>query len=217
MNEDWLAGAPVPVELPDARRATGASVEARHRRREEIELAYARRAVTYLLLDISGSMIADDKLASVTRGAVAFAKDAFAQGYRVGVITFSTHAALVCDATEALAELEEKLGRLRADGTTNMAAALALAGETLGGSGKRVVVLATDGMADSTTDALAAADRLKAAGVRIMTIGTPDSDREFLASIASDAGLSEVAANQDIGRRLASAARLLELPPSGGG
>jgi len=83
---------------------------------------------------------------------------------------------------------------MEADGTTDIASALQMAGNCFQDiePDLATVVVATDGMPDDEDDALREARTLKAHGVSIITIGTHDSDAAFLARIASTNELARV-------------------------
>jgi Mg-chelatase subunit ChlD len=201
-----LSGPPTPP--PQKTLANGEpGVQARaDRALTERDIPHSR---VYLLLDISGSMD-EAKLAQARRGGTRFAADAITRGYRVGVIQFSSWASLKVEPTENRRAIEKALTDIGLQATTNMASAIKLATEHLGsGDGDRAMVLVTDGFPDSESKALAAAERAKRKGITIITIGTDDADRNFLARIASAKELSRKVKRQDLHVAIADSARLL--------
>ena len=170
----------------------------------------APSSIVYLLLDISLSMGEGDKLAQARRGGLEFAKEAIRQGYRVGVIQFSSWASLKVEPTVDLPAIDHGLAEIGLQMTTNMASAIKLATEHLGsGEGDRAIVLVTDGFPDSEPNALAMAAKAKRRGITIIAIGTDDADRDFLSRIASAKGLSQKVKRQDLHVAIADSARLL--------
>lgn len=175
------------------------------------EVQPGRRTV-FLLLDCSGSM-AGSKMRQAQEGAADFAKSAIAQDYAVGIIRFSGEATL---ATRPSQVLEATIGALRAltpSGSTNMTEAFDLTLSHMGTiSGYRAIVLVTDGQPDDPTTAVAAAQRVAAAGIQVMTIGTDDADLEFLARLATTQKLAVKVDPRQLRQGVASAARMLPSP-----
>ena len=163
----------------------------------------------YLVIDCSWSMEGAE-LAEAKRGTVDFARDALSKGYSVGLIRFASSASHVCEPQRDVESLRRHLEEMEAGGTTDMAEGIRLAASRLRNSARpRVAVVATDGMPDSREDTLAAAHEAKEAGVDIITIGTELADREFLRKIASRADLAVSVAKGQLGRGIASSAKML--------
>ena len=163
----------------------------------------------YLVIDCSWSMEGAE-LGEAKRGAIDFAREALAKGYSVGLIRFASSASHLCEPERDVGVLRRHLEALEAEGTTDMAEGIRLATSRLRNRTKpRVAVVATDGMPDSKEDALAAAHEAKRNGVGIITIGTELADREFLRQIASRTELAVMVSKGQLGRGIASSARML--------
>lgn len=168
---------------------------------------HKRQGCTYLLLDVSSSM-AGAPLREAVEGAKRFNTDCLASGQMVGLIAFGTEAWVLAKPTRD--GIARQLALLQCNGSTNMAAAIALAISNLAGQrGNHTLVLATDGYADDAEATLQAATRAKTAGLRLLTIGTADSDTDFLNRMASSAELAVVTARGALGKAIAASARLL--------
>ena len=173
-------------------------------------------SVVYLLLDCSSSM-EGQKLAQAKKGAINFAEDARGKGYAVGVITFSTTATHLCEPQQDISTLNQYLERIDAGGCTNMTDAILLALQKMGDrKGYRVMAIVTDGMPDSQEIALEAAQEAKANGIDILTIGTDDADRDFLAKLASKTELSAKVLSDRFEEGITSMAKMLPLSGKGG-
>ena len=145
--------------------------------------------LVYLALDISGSM-AGEKLSQAKAGALAFAKDAFAKDYGIGLISFSDNATLLVEARTGGSLAPSNLESLNAAGGTNMAAALQVAcGKLKNKPGDNVICIVSDGEADRETT-FRARDEARAAGIEIMTLGVDGADMEFLNALATRKDLS---------------------------
>jgi Mg-chelatase subunit ChlD len=160
--------------------------------------------------------MAGDKIVQARNGASEFAQSAFKQGFAVGVIPFHHTAYHSCRPTSELQELAPVLRELQAGGGTDVNAALTLAGSYLAGltAGRRVLYLITDGMTENAQEALQTGSRLKAAGIEIMTLGTPDADHAFLKKLASQERLTAKVSNHQLEAGIASMAKLLPAPSS---
>lgn len=180
-----------------------------------LERKYGRagRGMAYVVLDCSSSMAEGNKLDQVRVGAIEFADEAIHGNYEVGLISFASHARLLAEPTTELAELRVAGDMLVAMGSTNMAEALRMAGRHLDDTRPaRAVILATDGMPDSRSDAEAAANALKARGVEILTIMTEDADTAFLSRLATRKDFVTVAKPHELRAALRAAASKLQLP-----
>ena len=164
----------------------------------------------YLLLDTSSSMDEGRKLSQARKGGRKFAADAIEKGYSVGVISFSDKAEVRIEPTTRILKIEMGLAVSRAEGSTNMAAAIELAAERLVSRNcDRAIVLVTDGFPNHQEATLHAAENAKRRGITIIAIGTDDADREFLGRLASARGLSQKVKRQDLHVAIADSARLL--------
>lgn len=166
--------------------------------------------VVYLAVDCSVSM-AGEKLDYAKRGAVGFARQAREKEYAIGIVSFGNAAIHICDPQADVSVLRRYLVGLSAEGSTNMAAAIHLATQKLLGQqgARRALVLATDGMPDDRVKALEEARRARAAGIDILTLGTDDADKEFLALLASRSDLSSVVPRQQLAEGITNIAKLL--------
>lgn len=167
------------------------------------------RATVYLLLDISASMD-EAKLRQAKDGGLSFAEDAIGKGYAVGIVHFSSWASVRTNPTTSLPPIRSGLSEVGLQATTNMAAAINLAGSKLADrQGPRAIVLVTDGYPDSADSALAAAREAKRHDITIIAIGTHDADDDFLKKLATASGLATTVADSELEVAISSAARLL--------
>jgi len=168
----------------------------------------------YVTIDCSGSM-KGSKIEQAKTGTLNFAREAFLKNYYVGCIKFAGKAEHLVEPTTDLAVLQNKLSSLRANGATNMPAAIKMARTKLVDfSGSKVMVIATDGMPDNVNKTLQEADEAKAAGIEILTIGTDDADTEFLKKLASKAELSKKVTSEKFAEAIYDASALLSGPRS---
>lgn len=166
-------------------------------------------SVVYLLLDCSGSM-AGEKLSQARRGAEDFAQGALIQGFAVGVITFSEGARVIAAPGLNGVLLRESLGRLAAVGGTDLTAGLNLAmSELRDRSAQSAIVVVTDGRPDNRESALAAARSAMQLGIRVITIGTDDADKDFLARLSTAPNLASFVDAGRLEAGIAAAATLL--------
>jgi Mg-chelatase subunit ChlD len=169
-----------------------------------------------LLLDCSPSM-AGPKTRQAQDGGKAFAANALADGHRVGVISFADEAILLQAAIADRRLIEKAIESLQiAQGGTNIAAGVSLAARSLGASGRRTIVLVTDGMPHPDTpasrdDCLAMADEAKLSGIEIICIGTDDADLAFLRQLASLDEFAKHVSALDLKRELAGSYQLMKL------
>ena len=169
----------------------------------------------YIVLDCSGSMRKGQKLDQAKSGIIGFAKDAFKKGYRVGFIRFSDEAEVLSEPTNNLDTLQNIIKGLKAVGSTNMTAAIAIAHSRLKElPGTKVIVIATDGMPDDVKGSLKAAEKAKADGIDIISIGTDDADKEYLKKLASRTELSSKVSSDKLAQAISDASLLLTSPKS---
>jgi len=173
-------------------------------KREHLPKGYA-----YLLIDCSSSM-EGDPLKQAKKGVIGFAKKARSRGYATGLIMFNSDAELLLKPGVDDKRLESQVGKLRSDGSTNMAAAIALAvKEFAETSGKRVIILATDGFPDSIEHTLEEANKASSQHIDIITIATEDADREFLRRIATRTDLAVETQARELAKGISSTAKML--------
>ncbi len=157
--------------------------------------------VVMLCIDTSGSMAAHDidpsREAAARSAARSFIHDV-PDGTRVGIVTFSTGAALVqpptADREEALAAVERIPPP---NGATAIGDALQLAAQQMPSKGRRFIVLLTDGVNNHGVDPIAASAAIGQNGIRIFTvaIGTSGSG-EFIPGTLEPAEIDEGALRQ---------------------
>src|SRR5262245_46235201 len=140
------------------------------------------QASAMLVIDVSGSMSADDlrpsRLVAAEQAAHAFV-DRLPEGTRVGLVTFQSQATVQVPLTADRGTLYQALDRLQANGRTAIGDGLAAAPDqlkdrptdTAGRPTPAVVVLLSDGMPTAGMPPAQAAARAKQAGVKVHTIG----------------------------------------------
>ena len=167
----------------------------------------------YLLLDCSSSMSGHNKLGQAKERSIDFARQAQFKGYFVGLITFNTNAANICDPQPETSVLKKHLATIEAEGTTNMGRGIRLATNKLKSlPGQLCMVIVTDGAPNSKQNALKLAGEAKNAGIEIITIGTDDADEEFLRLLASRKELAAKVIREQLGQAIADAAKMLPAP-----
>lgn len=171
-----------------------------------------REGVALLLIDASSSM-AGDKLGFAVQGAVDFAETATRDGLKVGVIAFASDAVNLIAPSGNSTQIAAACRHCEADGSTNLQAGLALAWQVLSGgsSPRRCIVVITDGQPDDEAAALAVADRIKAGGGEILTIGTEDANQVFLQRLASQTGYARHVSPTQLSSTIKATAKLLGL------
>lgn len=155
----------------------------------------AKDGAVVLCIDTSGSMAATDvtpnRAAAAKNAAVAFI-DHVSGGTKVGIIAFSSTAAVVQPVTPDLAAVTAALDQVpMSNGATAVGDALLLAGKTLPQRGHRVVVLITDGVSNRGEDPLAASQVLAAQGVRLFTVGIGTNGEAIIPGTNEQARIDE--------------------------
>jgi Ca-activated chloride channel family protein len=164
-------------------------------------------ATVMICIDVSGSMRSTDIQPTRWDAAKAAARafiDAVPDGTRVGLVTFSSAAAVIQAPTADLDAARQSLDRVPyPNGATAIGDALETAAEQMPPKGRRAIVLLTDGVNNRGVDPQEASQKIGASGVTISTvgIGTNDSgelipgtsepaeiDEGALRSIAANAG-----------------------------
>lgn len=173
-----------------------------------------QKGIVYLVVDCSGSM-EGYKMSQVKQGILEFAQDAIKKEYTVGLIKFNSSATHLCDPKGNVGDLSAYLDKMGANGSTNMAAAIAMANEHLSDiKYTRVMVIATDGRPDRTAFALQAGQIAKNEGIDIITIGTDDADVSFLKKLATSAELGNKVSSEQFAKAIGSAYKMLPDPNS---
>ena len=128
-----------------------------------------------ICIDTSGSMRSQDVVPTRWDAAIDAARafvDAVPAGTRVGVVSFSTGASLIQTPTDDLDAVRQALGRVPPpDGGTAIGDAITLAAQQMPATGKRVVVLLTDGVNNRGVDPIEASTKIGARGITIETVG----------------------------------------------
>jgi pSer/pThr/pTyr-binding forkhead associated (FHA) protein/uncharacterized protein YegL len=154
-----------------------------------------------MVIDTSGSMRDENKLEEVKRAAIAFVRRQANSATGVALVEFSTNASTVQAMTRDVNALTGRINELEANGGTNIGAAVIEGGRTLAADDARNIpsslLLFTDGRPDVSGEseaqgkrrAIAAAEQVRASGVKIIAIGTEDADPNFLAELTGSRDL----------------------------
>ncbi len=170
--------------------------------------------IVYLVIDCSGSM-EGYKMSQAKQGILEFAQDAIKKDYTVGLIKFNSTATHLCEPKDNVGDLRAYLDKMNANGSTNMASAIAMANQHLSDVRyTRVMVIATDGRPDRTAFALQAGQIAKNEGIDIITIGTDDADVSFLKKLATSAELGNKVSSEQFAKAIGSAVKMLPDPSS---
>lgn len=142
-----------------------------------------------LVLDRSGSM-SGTPMQDAQNAAKNFVGQMNLGVDQVGIASFEGAASLDQPLTQNRAQVDSAIDRLYADGMTDIAAGLIVAESELQSSRHRtgsvpVIVVLSDGYHNGATDLFATAERIKQAGIRIISIGTLWADEYQLRTIAS--------------------------------
>ncbi len=142
----------------------------------------ARDGSVFVCIDTSGSMESTD-VTPTRAGAAKSAADAFIdaspRGTRVGIIAFSSGAAVIQPLSADRATVKSALDEIPTpNGATAIGDALQLAARNLPPAGHRVVILITDGVNNAGSDPQEMAAYLGAHHIPVYTIGigTPNGD-----------------------------------------
>lgn len=149
-----------------------------HLQARHLAAAERRPSVLMLVVDVSGSMSREDRLATVRRS-LALLVDRLEPGDRVGLVSFGSEARLLVEPTGDRERLRRAIERLVPDGSTNAEAGLVLAYETLAHYQRpgvlRRVILCSDGVANvGATDAEQILERVRReaeGGIELTTVG----------------------------------------------
>lgn len=157
------------------------------------DLAELGQRWAVLVLDTSSSMEQYHKIEQAKSGAKGFADDMIQQGASVSLVTFDYAAEQLVPLTTDLAKLDKAIDKLRANGSTDMAAGIALAAEALAGkAGERDLYIVTDGMPNDEQDALREAEAAKSAGITVSALGVDNANLRLLRELASDPSQPEI-------------------------
>lgn len=187
----------------------------------------AREATVVLCIDTSGSMQAHDleptRWEAARTAALSFI-DAVPADTRVGIVTFASGASLIEPPSADLDEVRGALDRVpQPNGATAIGDALQLAAQQMPTSGKRIIVLMTDGVNNRGADPIESAQLVAQRGIDIDSVGVgtsgsgqiipgtnepADLDAETLRTIAQDgrgtySEATDADSLRDVFRRLA--------------
>ncbi|MEI7942814.1 MAG: vWA domain-containing protein [Candidatus Riflemargulisbacteria bacterium] len=163
----------------------------------------------YLLVDCSSSMGSDNKFQNAKIGGIGYAEEAIKKGYSVGIIQFGTDAEVVIESSANLNQVCQAINKLMIDGSTNMEAGIKLAILKLSKAKERDICIFTDGQPDNVENTLDAATSAKQKGIRIMCIGTEDSDKSFIDKLVTRVEYSVKVQSKEIVKGITNMSRLL--------
>jgi molecular chaperone DnaK (HSP70) len=193
-----LAVEPVPDDLSWLGRPPEAAV-----------VGEAERIRVYLLMDVSSSMIGQPLVEAQTAAREFLDRCDFTL-MEIGVISFSSLVVLQCEATSNVRRLHAAIGRLEAEGSTNLTDALEMArGQLAATDRKRYIVILTDGFPDASESAVEQALAARAQGIDIVAIGTGDADRDYLGRLASSERASIFARSGELVQTFGHIARMI--------
>ncbi len=157
-----------------------------------------------LLIDTSGSMEQDNKLAEVQRAAIEYVQRQTLETNQalsgMSINRFSSDAVTVSDFSKNTARHVNAISQFIANGATEMTAGLDVAAQSLNteaNADSKVILLFTDGEPGSNIESadiakprtLSKAQMLRAQGYKIIAVATQDANYDFLQRLTGDAGL----------------------------
>jgi Ca-activated chloride channel family protein len=170
-------------------------------------LVPVRGGAVVLCVDTSGSMRATDvqpTRADAAAAAVRAFVDNVPDGTRLGIVAFAAGAGVVVPLTDDKDAVRDAIARIPPpNGGTAIGDALAAAARELPKSGRRAIVLITDGVNNLGVDPLATAQQLGANGIEIDTVGIGTNDSGQLVPGTDQAATID----EDALRQIASSAR----------
>jgi molecular chaperone DnaK (HSP70)/uncharacterized protein YegL len=167
------------------------------------------RIRVFLLIDVSSSMM-DQPLVEAQTAAREFLDRCDFTMMEVGLISFSSLVALQCAATSNVRRIQAAIGRLEAEGSTNLTDALEMArGQLVASEWKRYIVILTDGFPDAPESAVEQALAARGQGIDIVAIGTGDADRDYLSRLASSEHASIFARSGELVQTFGHIARMI--------
>jgi len=175
----------------------------------EARVAESASTRIFLLMDVSSSM-AGAPLMEAQAAARAFVDRCDFTRAEVGLVSFATDVTLQAEATDNARRVLAAINRLEADGTTNLAEALALARTRLLEIDRaRYVVILTDGFPDATEAAVEEAGLAREAGIEIVAIGMGSADKDYLRRLASTEAGSIFASHGELVTTFGHIARMI--------
>jgi Ca-activated chloride channel family protein len=152
-------------------------------------------AAIVLCIDTSGSMASTDVLptrSQASRDAALGFINGVPDGTRIGLVAFSAAALPLGPLTDDRDAARDALSRLPApNGGTAIGDALLAAEQLLPKTGRRAIVLVTDGVNNSGSDPLEDAEQIGAAGISIFTVGIGTNSGAIIPGTDEDAELDE--------------------------
>jgi len=159
-----------------------------------------RGGAVVLCVDTSGSMRSTDVVPSRADAAAAAVRaftDGVPDGTRLAIVAFSSGAGVVQPLTDDKDAVRDAIGRIPPpNGGTAIGDALAAAARQLPASGKRAIVLITDGVNNMGIDPLQAAQQIGANGIEIDTVGIGTNSGQFVPGTNEEATIDEDALRQ---------------------
>jgi Ca-activated chloride channel family protein len=154
-----------------------------------------------LCVDTSGSMRSTDVTptrADAAAAAVRAFVDAVPAGTRIGIVAFSSAAGVVQPLSDDKDVVRDAIGRIPPpNGGTAIGDALLTAARLLPPTGRRAIVLVTDGVNNMGVDPQSAAPQIGAAGISIDTVGIGTNDSgQFIPGTNEEAAMDEDALRQ---------------------
>jgi molecular chaperone DnaK (HSP70)/uncharacterized protein YegL len=163
----------------------------------------------FLLLDGSSSM-AGAPLEEAQSAAKEFLDRCDFSRMEVGLISFASLVSLQSPATNNARRLRAAIGRLEAEGTTNLTDAIEMArGQLAAADRRRYLVILTDGYPDGPESAVEQAEAARRQGIEIVAIGMGDADRDYLRRLASRDEASIFATTGELVRTFGHIARVI--------
>jgi Ca-activated chloride channel family protein len=165
------------------------------------------QATAVLVVDVSGSMAADDlkpsRLAAAQQAAIDYV-DQLPPSTRVGLVSFQTSAAVQVAPTTDREAIRRAIGRLRAEGGTAIGDGLASAlaqvadrpADPSGQGAPAAIVLLSDGQQTAGSPAAEAASQARSQGVRVDTVGIGQRGAAPVLRGRQSVGLDESALQQ---------------------
>lgn len=139
-----------------------------------------KNGTVVICIDTSGSMRARDVEPTRWHAAVSAARtfiDAVPPGTRIGIVSFSSTALAIAAPSDDLEAARDAVERIPpADGGTAIGDALTLAAQQMPATGRRIIVLLTDGVNNRGSDPIAASQQIGARGITIETVGVGTND-----------------------------------------
>jgi molecular chaperone DnaK len=150
------------------------------------------RSVVFAL-DVSGSMYGS-KIDRAKQAVIENAGNLINNGggqVRIGVVAFGSHAETICKLTKDIQTITAAVSRVSVYGSTEMGAGINLALDLLSGADKseiQEIVLVSDGMPNSSQEALEAGEKARNRGINfcLLGIGRGDVNEAFLKDISSN-------------------------------